>query len=81
MKKVIINLVVVISSFLLVMPVHAQCSVCRASVESNHTHSEDSQKVARQLNDGILYLMSVPYLVLAGIAYMFYKNRNTDENV
>jgi len=39
----------------------AQCSMCRAVLES-----EEGQQTAKGINDGILYLMAIPY-VLVGI--------------
>jgi hypothetical protein len=51
---------------------HAQCAMCRATVESN---IDGEKTVGKGLNNGILYLMTVPYLVLAGFGYMIYKNR------
>jgi len=38
-----------------------QCSMCRAVLES-----EQGQQTAKGINDGILYLMAIPY-VLVGI--------------
>jgi hypothetical protein len=52
--------------------VQAQCAMCRATVESN---LDGEKTVGKGLNNGILYLMTVPYLVLAGFGYMIYKNR------
>jgi hypothetical protein len=52
-------------------PAIAQCAMCRQSVESN-IDGED-KTVGKGLNKGILYLMSIPYLVLGGIGYMIYK--------
>lgn len=54
-----------------VSPVQAQCAMCKATVESN-VNAEKT--VGRGLNDGILYLMTIPYLVLGGFAWMVYKN-------
>lgn len=51
---------------------NAQCSVCRASAESNVEHG---YTVGRGLNTGILYLLSIPY-VLGGVAFtIWYKNK------
>jgi hypothetical protein len=50
---------------------YAQCAMCKAKVESN---MEGKKAVGKGLNKGILYLMTVPYLVLAGFGYMVYKN-------
>jgi hypothetical protein len=47
--------------------------MCRQSVESN-IDGED-KTVGKGLNKGIIYLMSIPYLVLGGIGFMIYKAR------
>ncbi|APG61427.1 hypothetical protein [Christiangramia salexigens] len=52
----------------------AQCSMCRAVLES-----EADQSAAEGINDGILYLMMFPYLLIGGIGFFMYrmfKNRN-----
>jgi hypothetical protein len=53
-------------------PASAQCAMCKATVESNIENG--GKTVGRGLNSGILYLMSVPYLVLGGIGFMVYRN-------
>lgn len=53
-------------------PAAAQCAMCKASVESNIENG--GKTVGKGLNSGILYLMSVPYLVLGGIGFMVYRN-------
>ena len=53
----------------------AQCSMCRAVVESSSGPS-----LAQGLNNGILYLMSMPYifLVLSCILYyIYYKSKKS----
>ncbi|NID10397.1 hypothetical protein F7231_09450 [Fibrella aestuarina] len=49
----------------------AQCAMCRATVES--TVSNGRSVVASDLNFGILYLLAAPYLIVAGISYMWYR--------
>ena len=49
----------------------AQCAMCRASVESNMKADSGSGK---GLNTGILYLMTIPYLLVGGLAYLWYAN-------
>ena len=44
--------------------VSAQCSMCRAVLESGA-----DAKMAEQLNDGIVYLMMMPYLLVGTIGY------------
>jgi prolipoprotein diacylglyceryltransferase len=54
--------------------VSAQCSMCRAVAESGH--KEDPNKVARGLNNGILYLLSMPY-ILGGVAYFIWRRNKS----
>jgi len=44
--------------------------MCRAVLES-----EESGDVAKGINNGILYLMIFPYLLVGGIGYAIYRNR------
>ena len=45
--------------------VSAQCSMCRAVLESGA-----DTKMAEQLNDGIVYLMMMPYLLVGTIRFI-----------
>lgn len=47
---------------------NAQCAMCRAVLES-----EEGQTAAQGINDGIVYLMAIPYILIAGIGYFIYK--------
>lgn len=49
-------------------PVNAQCAMCRAVLENNADNS-----VAEGINDGIVYLMIFPYLLMGGLGYYIYK--------
>lgn len=57
---------------LLLMPelASAQCSMCRAVLES-----EADQSTAEGINEGILYLMIFPYLLIGGVGYFIYRSR------
>jgi hypothetical protein len=70
--KRILCVVVISISMLSTLPSFSQCAMCKASVESNIENNEEV--VGKGLNDGIIYLMSIPYLVLGGIGFMIYKN-------
>jgi high-affinity nickel permease len=50
----------------------AQCAMCRRIVESNIT--DGTAAVGKNLNGAILYLMAIPYVILASLVYIFYKN-------
>lgn len=49
----------------------AQCSACRATVESQ---IQNGTMTANGINHGILYLMAIPYLLMVGVGYMLYQN-------
>ncbi len=44
-----------------------QCSMCKAVLESGA-----DEKVAESLNDGIVYLMAIPYILIALIGILIY---------
>lgn len=49
----------------------AQCAMCRGSVES--TMGNGRNNVGIGLNTGIIYLFVMPYLIVAVIAYLWYR--------
>jgi len=57
----------------------AQCPMCRMSAESNLANGGTAGK---GLNNGILYMLITPYLLIGGIAYVWWRNRrkNIDAN-
>lgn len=65
------TLLLVLFTLLPGMEASAQCAMCRASVESNaQTGNTDA---AQNLNNGILYLMSLPYIIFATIGVLWYR--------
>ena len=54
--------------FLIGISSNAQCAMCRAALES----SGDNAKV-EAVNDGIVFLMAIPYILVAGIGFVIYK--------
>lgn len=59
----------VIGMILLPTLATAQCAMCRAVLES-----EGSEATAQGINDGIVYLMIFPYVLIGGIAYFIYRS-------
>ncbi|RKS55958.1 hypothetical protein BC962_0933 [Gillisia mitskevichiae] len=53
------------------MPIlaEAQCAMCRAVLES-----EGSEATAKGINDGIVYLMIFPYVLIGGIGFFIYRS-------
>lgn len=49
----------------------AQCAQCSAVVESNNKSGAHATK---GLNNGILFLLAMPYLVVATGGYIWYRN-------
>ncbi|MEN9981641.1 MAG: hypothetical protein RIR67_1010 [Bacteroidota bacterium] len=47
---------------------NAQCAMCRAALTS-----EGNKTKAEAVNDGIVYLMVIPYLLVGGIGYAIYR--------
>ena len=48
--------------------VSAQCSMCRAVLESG-----DLQETAKGINNGILYLMAIPYLLVGLVGWKVFQ--------
>lgn len=67
MKK---RFVLVLTLFLFLTPelAEAQCAMCRAVLES-----EESGNAAKGINNGIVYLMAIPYVLVAGLFYFIYR--------
>lgn len=63
--------VILIATGFIMLPslAEAQCAMCRAVLESS-----DSQAAAKGINDGILYLMIFPYILMGGIGYYIYRS-------
>lgn len=56
--------------FAVSLDMDAQCAMCRAVLET-----EQGQSTAEGINDGIVYLMVFPYLLMAGVAYFIWRSR------
>ncbi|MFQ3213261.1 MAG: hypothetical protein ACI9XJ_001724 [Marivirga sp.] len=50
----------------------AQCAMCRATVENNVNNGEIG--IANGLNYGILYLFFTPYIIVAVLGFLWYRN-------
>lgn len=48
----------------------AQCAMCRAAIET-----EGNTTKAEALNDGIVYLMAMPYVLVGILGYIIYRMR------
>ena len=65
-KVIILVLVMLLVSF----ESSAQCAMCRAVLESG-----GGESAAEGINNGIVYLMAFPYLLMAGVGYFIWRSR------
>ena len=72
LKSRMVLFVVTTAFYLLPFASNAQCAMCRAALES-----EESGVQAKAINDGIVYLMIIPYVLVAVAAYAIYRIRRT----
>jgi hypothetical protein len=62
--------VFLLSSFFFSLNGYAQCAMCRAAIET-----EGNTAKAEAVNDGIVYLMIIPYVLVGAIGFAIYKMR------
>ena len=55
----------------------AQCPMCRMSLESN---LKNGGTAGQGMNAGILLLLATPYLLVGGIAFVWYRNKKSQTN-
>ena len=67
-SKVVLGVLLI--STLLPLTSFAQCAMCRAALAG-----ESNKIKAQAVNDGIVYLMVIPYLLIAAIGYYIYRMR------
>ena len=48
--------------------VEAQCAMCRAVLES-----EEGQQTAKGINNGIVYLMAIPYVLVGAVGVAVFR--------
>lgn len=64
--------------FLMSRATQAQCAMCRASLES-----EGNSTKLEAVNDGIVYLMVIPYLLVGVVGYLIFRmyNKKKEEKI
>lgn len=71
------SLLVIALTFMANMTVQAQCPMCRMSLESN---LKNGGTAGSGINAGILFLLMTPYLLVGGIAFVWYRNKRNQDN-
>jgi hypothetical protein len=72
MKKFAYRLFLSIVFMLTTLVFQAQCAMCKANAENA---SRENASVGEELNDGIIYLMLMPYMMLAVVVMIFYRKK------
>ena len=65
---------IVLSALLLSVSTYGQCAMCRAALES-----EGSQVKSQAVNDGIVYLMAIPYILVGAVGYYIYRMKKSNK--
>ncbi|WP_022822565.1 hypothetical protein [Hymenobacter norwichensis] len=83
MKKLIINsfFVAVLALLFGLAPLAAtaQCTMCKTQVESSRTEKDGYDFSG--LNKGILYMATIPYLLMGAVGYFWYRNTQATKKV
>lgn len=72
-------LLITLAALFITLDVNGQCAMCKVVVETN-LESGDTKGLG--LNNGILYLMAIPYLAALVFAILYYiQNKKTNPSV
>lgn len=75
-KKTIKPLFLSVVVLLMSLNANAQCAMCRAALES-----EEGGVKAEAVNDGIVYLMVIPYLLIGVLGYAIYRLKTKKKKI
>lgn len=70
LTKKYIFIILLLASGFFSLEANAQCAMCRAVLET-----EEGGVKAEAVNDGIVYLMAFPYILVGILGYVIYKTR------
>lgn len=81
MRKILF--LILLFSSVVVFESNAQCAMCRRIAQTNYEQQDQvakqkEMKRGKSLNSGILYLLSIPYLIGGVGAFVWWKNRRKD---
>jgi len=71
MKKLIFGLVFALLSLVSLAPAQAQCVMCKSQVEAARAERDDFDPAG--LNRGIVYMMTVPYILMGAVGFFWYR--------
>lgn len=71
MKKLIFALLLSFFTLSALLPAQAQCVMCKSQVEAARAERDDYDVAG--LNKGIVYMMTVPYLLMGAVGFFWYR--------
>lgn len=71
LKRFVFILLLLVSTFAMAPQAKAQCSMCTISAEQG---SKNGNTQSKGINDGIIYLLVFPYILITGIGILWYRN-------
>lgn len=74
-NKILLISALLLVAFLLPSDVLGQCAMCKGAAEAN-LRQGGGDPVG--LNNGILYMLSIPYLLVGVIGYWWWRNRQPE---
>lgn len=78
-KGFLCTLLLVFAFSLVPVETYAQgCVMCRAQV-GEHKDKDEAKLVGTSLNTGILYLVSIPYILVATVGFIWYKQHKKNQ--
>jgi len=69
-KAVYLILFILVLSASNSQPVAAQCAMCTINAEQG---TKNGNTQGNGLNSGVIYLLAIPYVLLAGVGLLWYK--------
>lgn len=72
MKQHLITIILVVAILIFAIDLDAQCAMCKLNAKNA---SEADSNVGRGINQGILYLMGIPYALLLVGGLVFFRKK------
>ena len=71
MKKILFALLFSLCTLGAIAPAQAQCVMCKSQVEAARAERDDYDVAG--LNKGIVYMMTVPYILMGAVGFFWYR--------
>ncbi len=72
-KKALLVLALWIGCLSITPVVQGQCAMCKKTAED--ANAQEDTKMASSINDGVLYLLAMPYLAAGVLGFIWYRKQ------